>query len=406
MTKDEEQEKAMSVWQEKGSRGTLEITTGVGKTKIGLTIAAALAWAMAQKGHVAKILIVTPTENLRDTQWRDEAKKWDMESLFLDETVEMICIQSAYKLSGLDWDLVIVDEVHVALSTEYSKFFFNNTIKRLLGLTATVPDDKIALLNKIAPVVYTIRPEEAKEKDLISQYKVYNVAVRLTEKEQNQYDQDEKLFQSSVKLMSDLRQVDPSNMLQFAIESLKTFREPEPVRLAAKRYLAAMRGRKAVVLNAFEKLEASCKIVKAVKAEKSLVFAESIKFAEAILKVCYDSGFEVYHSKMPDELRKDVLKRFNDPESTTKGLSAVKALDLGLNVEGVSLSLIAGGSSKTLQFTQRLGRAVRKTTPDKVAICVNLYCKGTQEEKWVQNRTSNEKPIWIELDEFLKLFDK
>jgi superfamily II DNA or RNA helicase len=192
------------------------------------------------------------------------------------------------------------------------------------------------------------------------------------------------------------------NVFSQAINNLKDFKQPSSVRMWASKYMNGVRGRKAIVNNAYNKLDATCKILSILNVDKALIFAESIKFAELICKTCHKIGCSIYHSKMKDNLRTKVLEDFNN-STEIKVLSTVKALDLGLNVENVSLCIIAAGSSNPLQFTQRLGRGVRKTTEDKVAICINLYCKDTQEIKWVQKRTQNEpNSIWISLDEFLK----
>jgi|ERR1035437_6616756 superfamily II DNA or RNA helicase len=403
-TRDIESQKAIDVWM-KTSNGTLELTTGVGKTKIGLDIAAALAWALLGHKQVPRIIIITPTENLRDTHWADEAKKWGMDFMFTLGHVTTMCIQSAYKLTGLEYDLAIVDEIHTTLSEEYSKFYTNNKLHRILGLSATIPADKRPLLDTIAPVVYTITPTEASEKSLISKYKVYNVSLELTNTELATYkSHDTVISQAERELMTSLN-IPLARVFNSAISCLKDFTKPSSVRMWASRYMNSVRGRKTVVNNAYNKLDATCKILSLLNTEKALIFAESIKFAELICKTCHKIGCSIYHSKMKDDLRKQVLEDFNNkPE--IKVLSTVKALDLGLNVENVSLCIIAAGSGNPLQFTQRLGRGVRKTTEDKVAICINLYCKDTQEVKWVQKRTQNEpNSIWITLEEFLKLYE-
>src|SRR5690348_11981488 len=55
--------------------GIIQIGTGVGKTKIGVFIASHFAKAGAILGE--NCIISVSRENLRDTEWPDEFRKWD-----------------------------------------------------------------------------------------------------------------------------------------------------------------------------------------------------------------------------------------------------------------------------------------------------------------------------------------
>lgn len=404
-TKNEEQEKAIQAWMEAKGKGTLELATGVGKTKIGIDVAAGLAWSMAEHLKQPSILILTPTETLRDDHWVAEAKKWDAEFLFKDGIIKTACIQSAYKWEKQTFDLVIGDEIHTMLSPEYSKFWINNTLHRILGLSATIPIEKRPLLDTIAPIIYTINPTEAKEKQLISEYKIFNIGIDFTPHELVQYQiSDSNVAHAEKELMRELR-IELNQVFDKARSSVKDYKQPSSVRMWSSRYLQGIRTRLSVCNNAENKVRAVCQILTKLKREKSLIFSESIKFAEAICKACKDSGCLTYHSKMKDDVRAAFLERFNDPASSVRCLSTVKALDMGVNVEAVSLCIIAAGSSNPLQFTQRLGRGVRRTDDDKLAVIINLYMKNTKEEQRVSKRLSNElTSSWVTMDEFMSKF--
>jgi len=55
----------------------------------------------------------------------EEFDKWNVDST----NVQIICYQSAYKLKGLHYDIVICDEIHLGLSPKYRKFFKYNTYR-------------------------------------------------------------------------------------------------------------------------------------------------------------------------------------------------------------------------------------------------------------------------------------
>ncbi len=79
--------------------------------------------------------------------------KQTFEEMFgIKEQIDYLCIQSAYRVQG-EYDLVIIDEVHRALSPEYRKVFENIKTKALICLTATVPEEAEynEFLHKVCP---------------------------------------------------------------------------------------------------------------------------------------------------------------------------------------------------------------------------------------------------------------
>lgn len=158
------------------------MATGTGKTRVGV-LAAQRAW---KAGKINSVTIVVPSTNLRDNEWVNEFTKWGAKALL--EFTTITCVQSLYKEDHFT-DLLIVDEVHTALSPEYRKVFENTDYKFLLCLTATPPheDEYLELLNTIAPIVYSVTLQEAVKMGLISPFKVYNVPIKLTNSERFMY---------------------------------------------------------------------------------------------------------------------------------------------------------------------------------------------------------------------------
>ena len=145
--KDKEQKKALNAWAKQGFVGSVIAGTGFGKSRVGVL---AVEYALKNGGNA---LILVPTVQLQ-TQFREEFDKWDVDS----DDVEIMCYQSAYKLKGNHYNIVICDEIHLGLSNEYRKFFKYNMYDSLLCMTATLPEELEYkdLLEKIAPTVYNI----------------------------------------------------------------------------------------------------------------------------------------------------------------------------------------------------------------------------------------------------------
>ena len=97
--KDRIQKEGINKWYLAGCKGTLEYATGVGKSRCGVLAAGWLVKNIPEPS----ILILTPTQTIRDQAWRDEFKKWGAASIF-DDCVECACIQTAYRYEDKHYD--------------------------------------------------------------------------------------------------------------------------------------------------------------------------------------------------------------------------------------------------------------------------------------------------------------
>ena len=153
MTKNELHDQALSVWKANDCKGLLAMCTGSGKSRIGI-----LAHKYVKSINSENpILIVVPTETLRDVNWKDEYLEWGSQELY-DET-ERVCYASLSSIKNKKFSLVIFDEFHnttEANSIFLNEFVNNNIIERVLSLSATVPKDekKILVMNKYCPVIF------------------------------------------------------------------------------------------------------------------------------------------------------------------------------------------------------------------------------------------------------------
>ena len=357
--------------------------TGTGKTRV--------AMLAIEQVYPISLLIIVPTTALQE-QWRPLVEK----AGFAD--VEIVCINTARTWVDCNFDMVVCDEVHTMLSVENRKFFLKNSCERLLCLTATPPEHQqyLLFLQTIAPIRYEMKVQQAQEENLVAPSKIYNVAVDLTAGEQTEYDQHDKMFRKAMDFMGGWEQMQRFLGNKRAYEA---FCEQQDTNYSAVRswpYLAmqAVRKRKEVLYNANEKINKTLAILQKHHDRKAVVFCETIEMAERVYSALGEEqiGTQVYHSKLKKKHRQSIIDAY--VANHFRVLVTVKALDAGLDVKGISLAIVLAGTSKQLQTIQRFGRALRKEQ-GKQTIIAQLYCKDTQEERWITQRSEGFEVKWV-----------
>jgi len=185
--KNQQQRKALNAWAKDGFNGSIIAGTGFGKSRCGVLAVSKLL----KPGD--KALVLVPTTQLQD-QFAEEFKKWDADVALLQ--TDIMCYQSAYKLEGEHYNIVVCDEVHLGISPQYRKFFENNTYDRLLCMTATVPEDDEYrnYLMKLAPIRFHISLDECVELGLVSPYEIVCIPVELNDEDQAAYKKAQNKF--------------------------------------------------------------------------------------------------------------------------------------------------------------------------------------------------------------------
>lgn len=352
---DKVQRAAYKAWVAGGKWGMLNIATGVGKSKI----AVGAIVNFLKKDPFATILIVVPTQNLRDNNWKDEFIKWGYKSAL--DSIDIFCYASIKNLKGLKTDLVILDEAH-SLTEQNSQFFKDNTIRNLLALTATAPNpkgneadkSKVDIFNKFkikADFVYTI--EEAKDDGIVSDYKIVIVTTQLDDT--NKYieagSKTKRFFQTEALRYAYLSQLILSNM----DIKLKQFKMLERFRLIA---------------NSINKVKVVKKLLAKHIGDRILVFGGSIAQINTLLAP------NVYHGKTNE----DALTAFK--EGKIDVLGCVEGLNEGANLPNLDIGIIVQVNSNARKLTQRIGRMCRHR-PNHTSIIYIILCAGTQDEKWL-----------------------
>ncbi len=221
---------------------------------------------------------------------------------------------------------------------------------------------------------------------------------------------------------------------------------PKKIVEDARLFGVAMDERKRFLYDAQSKIQACLQIEKGFRGKRIMFFSESSRFADSLAqRIGHDA--RPYHSGVPTELRNNVGKVVAKAEKVKSGKSytiffrgnsgklwtldqvksvipdvkkissntvlketmslfekgaigsicTVKKLDEGTNVEVLEVVVIASYTSASRQSTQREGRGKRidVENPNKRAIIIYLYIKGTQEEKaWLKKAQSQTRRIF------------
>jgi|TARA_R110002167_G_scaffold126219_1_gene306848 superfamily II DNA or RNA helicase len=368
--KDEHQKKALNAWKTADYKGSVICGTGFGKSRVGV-----LAVANTLNGdnnNTAKALVLVPTVQLQD-QFTEEFTKWGHEDLL--DRIEVMCYQSAYKLSGEHYDIVICDEIHLGLSPEHRKFFINNTYTRILCMTATLPEEPEyrAILATLAPTIYNLSLDECVDLELVAPYKILCIPLDLNDEERAEYKKINNSFGYH------------KNRLGFgAFDTAKAILADGSAtpkdKATAFQFFACIRKRKKIIDHASAKVSKLQSIIVNHLDTQILVFGGSNAFTDELCAAIDDRAVS-YHSAKTTKQKKNALQRFNDGEADV--LCSTKALNQGFNVPNASVGVICGLTSKSLSMIQRIGRLLR-FQEGKTGQVYILYVQDSQEEKWLK----------------------
>lgn len=373
------QKSILRKWVAKDCKGTLEACTGFGKT-----YTAVLAIQKTNEQYPNNtILVVVPTRHLKE-QWEKQVTQHHLEN------VTVAIINSSVRRKHA-CDFLILDEIHNYASSVFGKIFKLVSYDWILGLTATLSrkDGRDYLVRDHAPVIDRVTLTEALKEGYVSEFKTYNVPLVMTDN----------LAQEYKKLNNDFNYYFAKFGHDFS-SAMHCLTSPPARANVARRFNVSseqaqiwavqwnknLAARKRFLYTYPPKLDAAQRIINALDL-KTITFSESVDFANQLTRKTHPWSAS-YNSKMAKYQRANALKDFEDDKSDVRVINTAKALDEGFDVPGVELALICSGTSSERQNIQRTGRAIR-FQEGKTGYIVNLYVKGTQDEKWLRSRQKN-----------------
>lgn len=364
--KAEIQKKALIAWTENNKKGTIEAITGIGKTFISL-------YAIVSMGRCSKVLFLAETTE-REKDLNDDIEKFNnLNDIDLNNyaSIEFMCYQSAYKLENEEYDLVIADEIHDALTPKYSKFFSSNEYGAILGLSATVDRstsyeennetyNKGDLVDSIAPVCFKYTIDDGQKDGTSRKLNVYVISHRLDAKSKN------------VKAGTKLK---PFMQTEFAAYNYwdnqfkKALFLPDSQTKKFK-ITTTSAARAKVLYEAPSKIKEVKKLLKGLK-NKTLLFGNSLN---ALMEVTPN----VISSRYSEVKNKSIRENFESGK--IKLVGSFKKLKQGANLSGLDNIVIMSYYSKSKDFIQRIGRA--RKDGNKVGSIFIFLTVATQEQVW------------------------
>ena len=235
-----------------------------------------------------------------------------------------------------------MDEAHNI--TEGNKVFIkNNNCLATIGLTATPPRDKekVKILKKIAPIVFTYGLDEGVKDGVVAPYDITVIYTDLNTKDKDILGgSKDKPFMTTEKATYDWMTKQIGRLM---------YAGPKMAKAVKFKILARMR----FIYNL---------------TNKTLIFCGSKAQAE---KLCDN----FYHSTSDEE----AFNKFVDDKINR--LSCVAKLNEGMNIENMDCAFVVQLNSNERDLVQRVGRIVRfrKNHIGKIFI---LVCRGTKDEDW------------------------
>lgn len=342
-----------------GQWGLLTMATGTGKSKIPIDILkqAYNDTELVSRTHKPNVLIIVPTQNLRDNDWKNEFNKWDMRS-FYDTYVTTTCYASLNNYIGECFDLVIGDEFH-NITSDKESFFTINIIKRLICLTATVPTnkDKISIIKMLKlPIVYNLDLNTAARLKLVSDFKVTIIECELG---------NEKLYPkikgSKILLTEQEMYLRKTQLVEQSMYGPLNFR---------KFLTARIMGRAKFLKSLFSITEKAIFILQHIIGpdERTLIFAGSISQAIEVCEHTYFTKPVISKKDTKDKIAKKIkqLEKFqgeaaftNFLEKKINKLACIAKLNEGINIPTIDNLFMLAPEGGDVTLPQQIGRGIR-----------------------------------------------
>jgi len=363
LKKEKIQSEALRAWIGAGKRASLQIITGLGKTKIAME-------AVKLMPIDSKILFLAEATD-RELELKNEQRKWGAENY----TIDFACYQSACKWINTNWDLVIADEVDCSLTPIYGAFYQNNSYKYIMGLTATIdhrakvfrdnPDNdttKLQMLHSIAPVCYTYTVNEGQSEGTARILDVYIIHHKL--------DLINKNMKAGNKLKSFLQTEYEANvyMDKMFANTLRTCND------GLIRIMASKRAK--FLYNLPSKVKAVKQLIEGLDG-KTIIFGNSLEALDQITP-------NVISSKKSASENDFIRKSFD--EGSLQTIGSFKKLERGANLVGLDNCVLMSYYSQEKNLVQRIGRLRNNGLIGRVFVFVTF---GTQEQKWFEKMFTN-----------------
>ncbi len=375
------QTEALAAWKLAGRLGVVVLPTAAGKTYLA---------QMAMQSTPRTTLIVVPTLDLMH-QWYAHlvAAFPDAEVGLLgggsrDRTAILVATYDSAAIHaetlGNQYALIVFDECH-HLPTDFNRVIAEYAIAPYrLGLSATPErtDGKHADLNiLIGQEVYRKRAEDLAGKAL-AEHEIVQIKVKLSQLERERYNQliqtrNDFLKQSKISLGS--------------LQGWQMFVQMSARSQSGRRAMLAHREAKEIALGTDGKLRILVNLLAEHYPARILIFTAD---NATVYRISQELLIPAITHQTPVKERHEILTKFREGKFNT--LVASHVLNEGVDVPAASVAIILSGTGSAREYTQRLGRILRKgNIENKRAILYEVVAEDTSEEGTSARRRGERK---------------
>lgn len=360
----------------------MELSTGVGKTKLSLDLTNYLLkkpWF--EDNEIINILIVVAKRVHKQT-WKEEIEKWGgINHPKAEINICMECYESLKNHCRERWDIVLLDEVHHLGSELRLGFFRTMAFKYCIGLSATIPRKLKQLFKyRYYSEIVSCDIVEAIEDDILPEPQILLFPLVLdnrnpTETWEINAKAGGKIVYGEIKDIWKLKKQKVHAIIS-CTQKQKLLEYNKLIEWEKNKYMQTRNPamEKSWLFHAGKRLEflAYCKnqivadILRKLDKERTITFCKTIEQSEILGKYCI-------HSQNGNA--DNIYEKFN--QKKIDHITAVNILNENANLVDCKYAIFANLSSSECVQVQRFGRSLRHKSP----VIIIPYYQGTREEE-------------------------
>ena len=259
--------------------------------------------------------------------------------------------------------MLVVDECHRAAS-QANSLSLKGEYKATLGISATPEREHDDLFHKIlvpalGPIIFQYNYSQALRDGVIVPFDLVNVSVDMTAEEQQLYD-------------------------DATVDITRTYRKVESGEINREVLVRKLQRRARLAASSIQRIPVTIRLAEQHRNNRLIVFHESIRSAETILKTLLARHFNatIYHSKISAELRRDNLRLYR--RGVFDSLVTCRALDEGANIPETDVAIVSSSTGSIRQRIQRLGRVLRPAIGKPRAKIYTIYVSKPEENRLIK----------------------
>jgi superfamily II DNA or RNA helicase len=373
---------AIESWKTLGGRGTVVLPTGSGKSMVAM---------LAIEAVRAPTLVIVPQLDLLHQWYENLSNVYGQENIgaYFGEKKDIRAItvttysSASQRLEELGnrFYLLICDEVHHLTGTIWQQAARFSIAPKRLALTATYPaefEDHMLLQELIGPPCYYKTPEEMAG-TYLAEYETVRVRVKFTEAEAQEYNELKAFYSPFAQRMWKSFGAKWYNTLMREQNKNKLYRQ-------ALLYKARM---EQIIENARAKRLALARILALHQGQSAIIFTET---NQAVYDLSEQFLLPAITHQTPTAERKAILDGFRAGEFPA--IVTARVLNEGVDLPTAKIAIILGGGATSTEYTQRLGRILRRQGGAK-AFLYEIIVRDTLEESVSSRRRLSKSVVTV-----------